>query len=196
MRIFSDLGVQTKLIGSFVLICLITASVGYIGVSVGRSTQSALDAVATDDLPGVIALARVQVAITRAQRDVRTVLLQEDPTQRGAQLDMAQGRLNELEKAWAEYRALNSSDAEAQLMPVFEATYRSWKPLMVRTLDELKKGTEAGDSAATEIVLKQMGDQTRSMNQTITGLTDANYQSAVEDVANSQRDRPAGEPGE
>jgi methyl-accepting chemotaxis protein len=185
MHRLRDLRVSTKLLGSFGFLCLIIVAVGGLGWRVAVTTDGHLVEIGTSVVPEVQALNRTQVAIVRAQRDVRTVLLQEDPPQRTTQIETVRTRLNDLDKAWAEAKVFADSSAEAEQAAAFDAAYRAWRPLMAKAVEELQKNTDAGEAAATDLVLTKTADSTRAMNQAISVLAADNEEQVASTLASA-----------
>ncbi|MCC6178130.1 MAG: Tar ligand binding domain-containing protein [Chloroflexi bacterium] len=187
MRWFHNLGIQTKLLGTFGTVCAIMALVGYLGISTAQSINAQLNDANTVNIPSVDALATTQASFLRAQRDVRSVIQATDPGEANALFAKVKDSLRESDEAWAAYKALPASDEEKRLWPELEQNYKAWRDGLDRAGIEIAKNTDQGRAAAAEIVLKTTAPLSAKVDTTIDSLSNLNIK-GVNQAAQAARD--------
>src|SRR5215211_2048798 len=98
---FLNRGVRTKLMLSFGLVCVLLLFVGALGIKTAAGIRDDEEKIAHNNLPSVVALAKANAAIVRAQRDVRSAVLLEDQKQSDALLAGVQIQFDDATKALA-----------------------------------------------------------------------------------------------
>src|SRR4051794_26430835 len=149
---FLDRGVRTKLMMSFGMVCALMVFVGGLGIYTAAGLKEDEGEIGRNNLPSTVALARASAAMLRAQRDVRTAILVEDPKQVEALLASTQAHVDDATKSMAAYRALPSSPEEDAVLTRFDKTYQVWQDGLKKVAVEAKKNTAEGNVAATELL--------------------------------------------
>ncbi|HEY8476574.1 MAG TPA: methyl-accepting chemotaxis protein [Chloroflexota bacterium] len=188
MSWFHDRSTMVKLLVTFGLLCAVLAVVGYFGLSTAEGIQRHLTSVSKDNLPSAIALGKVQASVLRAQRDIRTALLTDDPQERQTALQNVQSRLSTLKEAMAAYKALPMDDETRQKVQAMEQNIASWEADLQQSIAELSKGTDQGRAAAVEITLKSGAPKASAVNQTLEELAARQEQQGIEATQAAESD--------
>jgi methyl-accepting chemotaxis protein len=165
------LGIQFKLLGSFLVVCALTAVVAYVGAATAQTVKANLDNVGGNLLPTTMALASVSGNIFQAQRDIRAAVLVSDQKEIEALVAKTRAELAASEKAWAAYKALPFSPEEAKVIPVFEQNYQTWHDAVVNTaIPESLLNTPEGNAQATDLLQNKAAPVAAAANQAINDL--------------------------
>jgi methyl-accepting chemotaxis protein len=170
MRLFNNLRLRVKLLGSFGLVCLIMGIVGYVGISSTEAVKAQLDDTTDSLLPSYAALSSLQTNLTRAQRDVRTAVLDTDPKAIAADMDVYNNDIAQIDKAAAAYMALPMVDDEKSLVQDLQKNYGPWKAVNQQVGVEALKGTDEGDQNAVQLITKQGSPLAAQMNSDLDQL--------------------------
>jgi methyl-accepting chemotaxis protein len=174
MQWFHDRGTLSKLLGSFGLICVIMAAVGWMGLSTAGRVKARLDDVGSENVPSIVALSKVQAWVLRSQRDARNAVIATDQKEVDAFLAQTLDDLASVDKAWTAYTAFPLSDAEKQFVPRYESAYRSWRTELDNELALAKLNTAESNAGAVDILLHKAAPPAKLMNDALDGLMAAN----------------------
>ena len=174
MQWLHDRGTLFKLVGSFGVVCVIMAAVGWMGFSTAGGVKTNLDQVGTNNVPTVLALAKTQASMLRVQRDIAQAVLTSGQQETDTFVASARDRLSTLDTSWAAYKALPMSDAEKQIAPRFESTYKDWRADAEVALAQAKLNTDVSNAAAADILLHKAASQATAMNAALDELVAQN----------------------
>ena len=146
-----------KIIGSFVLVAVITAVVGFVGLT-------NLNEVGKVRLPSVSALlqmARHQNAVMYGVRGVMLRRYWEDLSIVESQYNHIEEKLKDIEKAWALYEPLPQTREGAAEWKVFVEVYGSWKKELQLFLEPIREKMRLVKSGAslTDARITKLDDQ-------------------------------------
>ena len=188
MQWFHDRGTLAKLLGSFTVVCAVMAVVGWMGLSAAQSVKSNLDGVGKNDVPGILSLAKTRAGLLTAQRDIRTAVLVSDRKDIDTWLTSTRTALADADKAYAAYAALHLSDAEKALAEKFVETRKTYGPVFDQALAEVAKGTDAGDAAASDILVQKALPQAKAMNDALAALLAENEKQTAAALQDAQQE--------
>lgn len=170
MAWFHDRSAMTKLLGVFLLLCGVLGFSGYMGLSTAARINAYLNAVGTDDVPSIISLTAMQQASLKAQRDARSAVLVNDPTQIKNYVDQTNQDITATNQALAAFTALGLDSEEQRLTSDFGTALKAWQASVQQASAEAEKNTTAGDQAATDIVVSKSAPQADAMNHAADSL--------------------------
>ncbi|MDQ6670039.1 MAG: methyl-accepting chemotaxis protein [Chloroflexota bacterium] len=184
MQWFHNLSTLTKLLGSFALVSVITAFVGYMGIRTSQSIKANLDEEASL-VTSTQALGVVQYNLASAQRDIYNAIVATDKVTETAAIAKMTGEIIASEKGWAEFAVPPISPQEAILIPEFQQAYKSWRAIIDQAASEVVKGTPAGTGLATDLVVNKGAPLAIAMNAALDGLTTDQANSAARSASDA-----------
>src|SRR5262249_29510596 len=132
--------------------------------------KSDLDNTTTNVLPSALALGRASTAVLRADRDIRSAVLTEDPKEIETYVGSAEDRFNELTKALGDYRGLGLSSDEETALKAIEAKSVSWHDGVKKVEAEARKNTPESTKAATQILTQQTAPLAADIGKTLSEM--------------------------
>jgi CHASE3 domain sensor protein len=172
------LGIRGKLLSGFGVMVVLIMLVGYVGISTAQGIYGNLEATGRETLPSIQALSSTQASVLRAQRDVRGAILVASQQETVDLLSRVETSLVASEKSWAAYKALPSVEAERQLWPEYDQTFKVWRELMGRVRTEAQKNTAEANQVARDMVLKETAPQAAKVSAVLDQLVQLNAESA------------------
>ncbi|MFN8633819.1 MAG: methyl-accepting chemotaxis protein [Chloroflexota bacterium] len=188
MQWFHDRGTLSKLLGSFLAVCAIMGVVGWLGVSTARNINDNLNDVGGDNVPTILALAATRSALLNAQVEIRSSTMTNDSELTSQYLANARRFLADSDKAFAAFTAMPATDAEKQLIDQFVPARKSFGLAMDAAAAEAAKNTDAGNRAASDILLKKVAADAKTMNDAVAGLLTENQRLADEALKSAQQE--------
>lgn len=170
MTWFHDRSAMTKLLGVFLVLCGVIGFTGYMGLSTAAKVNADLLDVGSTYIPKLIALNDTQRSNLLAQRDVRSAILESDPTQIKNYENQTNQDMATTDKTFAAYSALPLTSKEQKLASDFDTSRKAWQAAIQQALTEAEKNTSVGDQAATNTVLTKAGPQGAAMNNALDSL--------------------------
>jgi methyl-accepting chemotaxis protein len=170
-RWFHDRSTQTKLVSTFVVVCVLFMGVGALGLVTARGIKANLDSVAREQLPSTKALASTKQTETRVLRDLLNVLVLPAGKDRSDLLTKLPDTLKSIDTTWATYTSMPLSDEEQVQVADREKKRAVWDTSVERMLVEARKGTAEGDRAAIELYAKEVKPGYTEANKPITELS-------------------------
>ncbi|MFN8526963.1 MAG: methyl-accepting chemotaxis protein [Chloroflexota bacterium] len=168
MRWLNDLRLRTKLFGAFVIVCALMGVVGYAGINAAYGVQQHLSAAIEGQLPSQSHLGRTEIMLTRAQRDVRSVILVSDAKASGELQNRVKASVAAAEDEWGKFKSLPRNEAEQKLVAQYDATYKTWKDVFNQSLADAALNTPEGNAAAVDSLFNKvvplMLDLTKSLD--------------------------------
>jgi methyl-accepting chemotaxis protein len=165
---------------SFGVVCALMVLVGYLGSTTARGLKDDLDTATNNVLPSALALGRASTAVLRADRDIRSAVLTEDPKEIETSISSVEGRFDDLTKAIGDYRALSLSEDEEKALKALEAKIVTWRDAVKKVEGEARKNTPESTQAATQILTQQSAPVAAEIGKTL-----AEMQAAQEREANA-----------
>jgi methyl-accepting chemotaxis protein len=141
--------IRTKVILSFVIVCLTTISLGIFSIQRMATIHDGLDVIGLEALPSVKALSRVSVLAERYRAAVALRLMSYDDASR-ADMDtlMATGRAD-VRKALDAYQPLVTNTETRRLISEVEGKWT----VLLKNSDEIIRLARAGDPAGARLIL-------------------------------------------
>lgn len=170
MKLWNNLALRWKLLTSFGVVCLLLALVGAVGISTARGVVSDLGEITDGNVPSLQNVFSAQAAVTRAQRDLRMVVLTSSPQDRAAYIAQVQAEIAKTEQNFAEYLKQPMGSYEKELVAGYEKAYQSWKVLAEKSLTAASKNTAEDIAVATDILLEQITQPAAETNKAIDAL--------------------------
>ncbi len=125
---FNKLNLKVKLIGSFVIIALITLIVGAVGWYGISTVTTNLDKVGNERLPSVQALLIISEAQTQVDSAENALLTKNiSLEQRKEHYNRIEQALIKADEAWKTYETLPQTEEEADLWSQFKEAWNKWK---------------------------------------------------------------------
>ncbi len=187
MKRFHDRSVMTKLLGTFVVLCVVMAFVGYIGISAARNINAGLNQLNRDELPSIVAVLKTQGLVMQAARDIRSAILERDGAAIRAQTDRVARGTEDIDAAFGAYLAIPRSDSEQQIVAKFQSDYQAIRGVWQQASALALENTAESDAAAADLILQQAAPLANSMYQSLSALADENERQA----AQAERDAEA-----
>ncbi len=125
-----NMKLSTKLIGSFVIVAVITLIVGLIGINGIRKITSNLITIGKNTQPSIRGLLTISVAqsdIVVGERSLTSSFMVKDPVLREAQYSWIARGWKKLEEGWAVYESLPQTEQEEQNWKKFVSVFEEWK---------------------------------------------------------------------
>jgi len=123
-----NLNLRWKLTLGFAATLALTAGMGVVGYNGLKAVEHDLDTVAEVRMPGVEALANIEVGATGVRAVNAALMVESFPAdRRPAQHAMAEGFWKEIEENIQAYEALPHNDEEKELWKTFEHAFNTWK---------------------------------------------------------------------
>jgi methyl-accepting chemotaxis protein len=173
---------------SFGLVCAFMVVVGALGIKTADGIKEDEVAIGRNNLPSIVALARTSAAVLRAQRDVRTAILVDDPKQVDAILTTTQAQIDDANKALADYRALPNTPEEQAIVARLDKTFSALQDSLKKVAVEAKKNTAAGNAAATMILTGDNAALVADLDTQLNELTDAQVRQTETSLHDSDDD--------
>jgi methyl-accepting chemotaxis protein len=167
MNWFNNLRLQVKLLGAFGVVCLIMATVGYVGISTAEGVKAQLDDTTENLMPSYVALSTMQTSLAHAERDMRNAVLDNDAQTIAADIAVYNSDLAQIDKAAAQYMALPMVDAEKSLVVQLQQQYAPWKATNQQVLTLATQNSDDEDYA---VLTTQSAPQAAQMNATLDKL--------------------------
>ena len=140
---FKNVKLSVKLIGSFVIVAVITLGVGFVGWQGARTLTGHLEEVAKVRLPSIQSLLEVESAFESLRVAQRTLLNPNlKPEERARQFTNVAKAREEYQRAWKVYEPLPQTAEEAKLWEQFVVAVDEWKQAnndYFTTVQELEK---------------------------------------------------------
>jgi methyl-accepting chemotaxis protein len=155
----------------FGLVCAFVVLVGALGIKTAAGIKEDEVNIGRNNLPSALALGQASAGILRAQRDIRTAILVDDPKQVEALLTSAQTQADAANKAMNDYRALPNSPEEQAVLARFDKTYPAWLDTLKKTAVQVRVGTEEADGVATSILTGDSANLVTDLDKELGELT-------------------------
>lgn len=121
---------STKLIGSFVIVAVITLVVGIIGINGIGEIGKGLQDLGQNSLPsveGLLVMMQAQSDVVVGERGILNDRIFADPSTRNAQYEWMKRAWVKFEEGWKRYEETPQSDQEALEWKNFQKAYENWK---------------------------------------------------------------------
>ncbi|MFP5227931.1 MAG: MCP four helix bundle domain-containing protein, partial [Acidobacteriota bacterium] len=139
MKWFYDVKIGTKLMASFVLVGLITAVVGLIGIlSLGKVSGMGADAYAKETM-GISWLLTAQVDLLHGVRYEKNLMLADTNERRAKFRDSLEGTIASVEKDMEQARPLIHTEEGQQTLAEFDTAWQARKQAWERIIDLVSK---------------------------------------------------------
>ena len=146
-----NMKLSVKLIGSFVIVALITLIVGWIGMNGVSKVKDDLNTVGGNALPSVQALLNISLAqsnIIVGERGLLNRRMFDDPSVRQAQYKTIEDNWQQLERSWGRYEPLPKTGRETEQWNTFVSSFNKWKREHTSFLEICKQKERLTDSKA------------------------------------------------
>jgi methyl-accepting chemotaxis protein len=131
---------NTKLIGGFVIVAVIAATIGSVGLWSLNSAKIARDEIAWVFLPGIYALGTMHEALTSISRAERILCLEKDAEIIKRQYVNLDAAWKNLDEGWKIYEPLPHSPDESVLWKKLLQSWDGWKKSHQDVISLVKKG--------------------------------------------------------
>jgi len=187
MTWFHNIRMMPKLLGSFVVMALLAATVGGVGLAGLNGVQSTMDQMTGASTPGVVALLETQNSVNFAMRATRGEILASTPAKIA---DVGGDATRERAAAWQafqRYQALPHGSAhETAVAARAEQSLRRWMALSVRVQQVAAFNTGQSDAAAIKLSLGVEADSIDALSPDLTELLAIDQQALTTDTARAR----------
>ncbi|MBP6208526.1 MAG: MCP four helix bundle domain-containing protein [Anaerolineales bacterium] len=178
MNFLNNLKTSVKLIGSFLIIAIMTAAVGVIGIIYIRQIDAADTRLYKNNTVPISQLADLSVSFQRTRVNLRDMLLTPDTTEGQKYINTINELAGEIDATSAEYEKLILTDEMRKLFSDYQAAYEEFVGYRDRIVDlyTAGKGDEAlvlmrGDAFASAKAVEASIDAMEVMKVTQAGET-------------------------
>ena len=140
MKWFYDVKLGNKLKGGFLLVALLTASVGIVGYLGMQNMNRSITTIAKDQLPGLLALEMLNEALTAIRAEERTSFLHLSKEERENVNKRLKDAWDRADKGWKAYEPLPRTKQEAADWKQFVASWEVWKTYHTKIMALVAEG--------------------------------------------------------
>lgn len=176
-------GLRLKLLAGFGVVLLLMTVVGAFGLATAKSISDRLADVNNNAFPSAVAAFETQLALTQAQRDIRSAILVTSDQDTATYVTAYKADIAATEKAFADFSALPATDAEKQLDAKYQTDYKAWLAILNSAVPEVLKNTPAGNKAAEDIVINQATPARLAITQDLNNIVKLQ----IDDAASSYK---------
>ena len=183
MKWFKNLNTMPKLMLSFGLLLAITAGIGYLGISRLQEINQQVETIYARDLLGLAEAKDLEVAKMNAASCARDAILN------AASAEIVTTREREIQEVLSGMHAHLENSARYASTPQAKAllqTFRETLPAYEQGLAEVFRKAKAHDQKGAQAALAAFSSPTKTLNQTVTTLSDLKKQLAAGDKAASE----------
>ncbi|MDO8794448.1 MAG: methyl-accepting chemotaxis protein [Vicinamibacterales bacterium] len=150
------LNIQTKLLGGFGTVLLLTAVVAFMGFRTLGTAGAALRAIDKEHFPQFRDSSAVAMLIAEVGMNLRTAVLQSDPAEIESALKTADEGLAEIEEALKSLRSIDKSREEADLLAKAESAYEKYRDKVKSLEAGIRQNTPESKAVATKEITGPM----------------------------------------
>ena len=179
------MALSTKIITSFLLLCVVVAIVGGGGIWGMSQIQTRLDSITNHTSPKIRSLTDVQTTLLHIERDFRQIILDLDPQSKQQDVATVQTDVQTLHNQFDAYNALTPGASEQALIPAYQQQLSDYLNTL-QTMEGMPSVQLADVLKLIGVVDTQWRPQNAALTQTLTQLISINQQqeSAAHAAAN------------
>lgn len=148
------MGIRAKLMGGFAIVLTLTTAIAVVGFTTIRDIESRIQVIDHEHLPQYEAAATMNLNMAKAGRNMRTAIIESDPTKIDAalkaandNLDVVTTNLDRIQKSGA------LSAEEATLLRDFQSNFGAYREAVASIQPDIRRNTVEGDAAASATLL-------------------------------------------
>lgn len=165
MRWFHDMRIQTKLLGSFILVSLIAAAVGFVGLRNMGQISDMAEVLYKRELLGIAAIKEANVNLVYADRATKNLILSTAREERGKLIERVEYYKKQFESQMAVARPLFVSKEGQAMLARLDSAWASLLPVWEQIVDDTKKEALEAERASVALSMGAGRDKVRAMDE-------------------------------
>ncbi len=183
MTWYENLKISTKLIGGFVLVAVIAAVIGWVGLSASTKMAAATEDVFSNHLVSIKELLLANREFQNVRIQIRDALLSKDIDERRQQFGLVDKGFAAVQEHLAAYKKTDLEDKEKEALPKLELALQEFQSLAHKIEADAMR---MQDAAAMDLMHGDAGRASNDARANLMLLVDINSQSAAENQKSSE----------
>lgn len=185
MKWLNNIRIGPRLIASFLIVVGLAGAVGFVGVNAaGTLNQVSVD-IFNIQFAGLSRMKQVNIALNDSQRQVRAVLIEDDTTRQGYNIERMRLALDEMEENLKAYEKLIVEEEEHRIYDEIMNQMPDYRKNLETMVSLRQKNGDEGDEMAWEHYNKNMHESLLAMEKKIVGLVEMNDAQAQDALKNA-----------
>lgn len=185
MRWLNNIRIGPRLIASFLIVVGLAGLVGFVGVNAASTLNQVSVDIFNIQFAGMSSMKQVRIALNDSQRQVRAVLIEDDPVRRAENVERVRKALDEMEANLKDYEKLIVEDEERRVYDSVMNQMPDFRKHMETMVSLRQKNGDEGDEMAWEYYDKNARELLLDFEKSLVTLSDMNETQAQDALKNA-----------
>lgn len=185
MRWLNNIRIGPRLIVSFLIVVGLAGLVGFVGVNAASTLNQVSVDIFNKQFAGMSSMKQVRIALNDSQRQVRAVLIEDDPVRRAENAERVRKALDEMEASLKDYEKLIVEDEERRIYDSVMNQMPDFRKHMETMVSLRQKNGDEGDEMAWEYYDKNARQLLLDFEKSLVTLSDMNETQAQDALKNA-----------